>query len=176
MGIFLSFIFFFFYLFPLSGGSQNLISWFCDILGSLSHRRFSRNQGFLPFWGWWCPPWCPDLQIWRTCWRPLSWWCCTWCLRWCRGLRRLLWSSPLACLPGPTQGHRAGSFLQVNINLHPKAVKTREMVQAEIGQLQINVQMCYWTSVIQALFLNETISLRISLQGLSWKQTLNRDW
>lgn len=125
---------------------------------------------FLPFWGWWCPPWCPDLQIWRTCWRPLSWWCCTWCLRWCPGLRRWPWSSPLVCLPGPIRGRRAGSFLQVNIILHPEAVKTMELTQVETGQRQIPVQMCYWTSAIQAPFANETISLRISLQGLSWKQ------
>lgn len=170
-------LFSFFCLFLLSGediGSENLISCFCNTSGSLSHCRFSRNQ--VPFWGWWCPPWCPDLQIWRTCWRPLSWWCCTWCLRWCPGLRRWLWSSPLVCLPGLIQGRRAGSFLQVNIHLHPKAVKTREMMWAETGQLQINVPMCYWTSVIQALFVNETISLRTSLQGLSWKQMLNRGW
>lgn len=134
-GILLSFVFYFFYNFFLSSEdicSENLISCFSDTLGSLSHCRFSRNQVFSPFWGWWCPPWCPDLQKWRMCWRPPSWWCCTWYLRWCRGLRRWLWSSPLVCLPGPIQGRRAGSFLQVNINLYPKPVKTREIYKQKL--------------------------------------------
>lgn len=115
------------------------------ILQGLCHRRFSINKGVLPFWGWWCPPWCPDRRIWRMCWPPRSWWCCTWCPRWCRGRRRWLWSSPLASLPGPIQGRRAGSFLWGNVHLHPKGVEMRETIQTETGRLQIIVQMRYWT-------------------------------